>query len=78
MHSTRDHCYGIVGAGRCGAICGRIGVCETMALKEWIKSTGEKIREAIEQALPPPTRPERIPVRIPIPVNPPRPTRHYH
>jgi|GEM_PF-5684590 len=49
-----------------------------MAIKEWIKSAGEKIRDAIEQALPPPSRPERIPVRIPIPVNPPRPTRHYY
>ncbi len=54
------------------------GFCETMTIKEWIKGTGEKIREAIEQALPPPPRPERVPIRIPIPVDTPRPTRHYY
>ncbi len=47
-----------------------------MAIKEWIKSAGEKIRDAVEQALPPPSRPERAPVRIP--VNYPRPVRRYY
>ncbi|MDQ6603783.1 MAG: hypothetical protein M3Z19_13765 [Chloroflexota bacterium] len=47
-----------------------------MAMKEWIKSVGEKVRDAVEQAFPPPPRPERIPIRIP--VNYPRPTRRYY
>jgi len=54
------------------------GFCEIMAIKDWIKSTSEKIRDAVEQALPPLSRPERVPVRIPIPINTPRPTRHYY
>ncbi len=48
-----------------------------MALKDWIKSTGQKIRDAAEQAFPPISQPQRIPVRIPIPINPPRTQRHY-
>ena len=49
-----------------------------MAMKDWIKSAGEKIREAIEQALPVPPHPERVPVRIPVPVHHPRPVRRYY
>jgi len=51
------------------------GFCETMAIKDWIKSAGEKLRDAVEQALPPPPRPERIPIRIP--VDYPHPPRRY-
>jgi hypothetical protein len=49
-----------------------------MAMKEWIKSASQRIREAIEQALPAPPHPERVPVRIPIPTTPPRPQRRYY
>jgi hypothetical protein len=46
-----------------------------MAMKEWIKTASQRIREAVEQALPAPQQPERVPVRIPVPINPPRPHR---
>lgn len=49
-----------------------------MALKEWIRTTGEKIRDAVEQAFPMPKQQERVPIRIPIPVNPPRAQRRYY
>ncbi|MGI8690528.1 MAG: hypothetical protein ACR2M3_18260 [Thermomicrobiales bacterium] len=46
-----------------------------MAINEWIKSAGEKLRDAVEQALPPAPRPERVPIRIP--VNYPHSPRRY-
>lgn len=46
-----------------------------MAVKEWIKSAGQRIRDAVEQAFPVPPQPQRVPVRIPVPVNVPRPYR---
>ncbi|MGI8856786.1 MAG: hypothetical protein ACR2JW_13635 [Thermomicrobiales bacterium] len=49
-----------------------------MAMKEWIKTASQRIREAMEQAFPVPQQPERVPVRIPIPVNSPRPQRRYY
>lgn len=49
-----------------------------MAVKEWIKSAGRKIRDAVEQALPVPPHPQRVPVRIPVPVNAPRPHRRVY
>jgi len=49
-----------------------------MAMKDWIKSTAEKLRDAVEQAFPAPARPERVPARIPIPVGTPRPHRRYY
>jgi hypothetical protein len=49
-----------------------------MAMKEWIKTASQRIREAVEQALPAPQQPERVPVRIPVPINPPRPQRRYY
>lgn len=48
-----------------------------MAIKEWIKSTAEKIRDAVEQAFPAPSQPD-VPARIPVPVNAPWPQRRYY
>lgn len=47
-----------------------------MAMKEWIKTASQRIRDAVEQALPAPSHPERV--RIPVPVNQPRPQRRYY
>jgi hypothetical protein len=49
-----------------------------MAMKEWIKTASQRIREAMEQTFPPMRQPERVPVRIPVPVDPPRPQRRYY
>jgi hypothetical protein len=52
-------------------------VLSAMAVKEWIKTASQRIREAVEQALPAP-QPERVPIRIPVSVGPPRPQRRYY
>jgi hypothetical protein len=44
-----------------------------MALNDWIKNAGEKLRDAVERAFPPAPQPQRVPVRIPVVT--PRPTR---
>ena len=48
-----------------------------MSMKDWIKSAGEKIRDAIEHAVPLPPRPVPAPVRIPARLGPRRPHRGY-
>jgi hypothetical protein len=61
-----------------GTFVSFIEVSPNMAMKDWIKSTAEKIRDAVEQVFPAPARPERVPARVPIPVGTPRPHRRYY
>jgi hypothetical protein len=48
-----------------------------MALSDWIKTTGDKIRDAVERAFPPLPQPQRAPVPLVAPTDRQIPHTHY-